>query len=156
MSADTRLWATAHLPTGEFIGNVTGLWTHVGWYYGWLRVRVRVASLQPSLNPYPRHGLTGLAAFAGQCDWVTHGHTMPLVWFSSIAFTTHHPSCSQLQPTAQACPYHLQIDVGLLNRGVWQEDHKGGPSKWEAQLVCRENGPWLMAHSRSSLFPDPN
>jgi len=153
-------------PLHWYIGNVTGLQTHVGWCYGWLRVWVWDASLQPSPNPYlwhgfdgSRHGLMGLLAFAGQCDWVTHGHTIPLAWFSpTTTFTTHHPSCSQLQPTAHTCPSPLQgmwAGLFLLNWGVWQEEHKGGCSKWEAQLVCHENGPWLMAHSRLSLFPGP-
>jgi len=43
----------------EGVGNVTGLWTHAGWCYGWLRVRVQDASLQPSLNPYPWHRFDG-------------------------------------------------------------------------------------------------
>ena len=47
--------------------------------------------------------------------WVTHGHTIPLAWFSpTITFTTHHPSRSQLQPTAHAHPYSLQRVVGWL------------------------------------------
>jgi len=95
-----------------------------------------------------------------QCDWVTHSHTIPLVWFSpTTTFTAHHPSRSQLQPTTHTHPsllWGMWAGLFLLDWGVWQEEHKGGPSKWEAQLVCHENRPWLMAHSHLSLvFASP-
>ena len=69
----------------------------------------------------------------------------------------HHP-LPILLPTAAnhpCMPLPSPEGCGLTWLGVWQEEHKGGPSKWEAQLVCCKNGPWLMAHSHSSLLPGP-
>ena len=148
-------------PTAWKVGNVIGLQTCAGWCYRWLQVWVQHVSLHPSLNLCLRHGfdglLTGLPAFSSQCDRVTCSHGMVFSYHHfHQTFTTHLPAHSQLQPSAHTCPppsRGMWAGLILLDWGEWQEEHKGVPSKWEAQLVCHENRP--MACSCSSLFPEP-
>ena len=50
-------------PTSTYLGNITGLGIRDGsrvWVRG---VRVGVAKLRPSTNPYPQDGLTGFRGF---------------------------------------------------------------------------------------------
>jgi hypothetical protein len=62
-------------------------------------------------------GLTGLPAFAGQCDRVTHGHAIPLAWFSptttspiSLATAANHPHMPLPSPEGcgLACSYSIR------------------------------------------------
>jgi len=117
-------------------------------------------------NPHSTHtcdmGLTGLDGPSGifQSVWLSHTQPHNTLGVVFSYHHLHHPSPISL-PTAANCPHTPPLSRGmwaglfLLDWGVWQEEHKGGPSKWEAQLVCRENRPWLMAHSHLSLFPGP-
>src|SRR6266702_4876580 len=74
----------------------------------------------------------------------------------------HHLHCPSPQlapnrghPPTQAPPLSRGMWACsiLLDRGVWREEHKGGPSKWEAQLVCRENG---SRHFSWPVFAHPS
>ena len=141
------------------LGNVMGLRTHVGWCYGWLQVWVRDASLQPSLNPYLRHGFdrsqTGWWAFWHLPVSVIELHMATQLWFSpTTTFTAHHPSHSQLQPTAHTCPSPLQRDVGWLVltrlRGMAGRTQGGTQQMGGPVGMSRE---WAMTHGPFSLIP---
>jgi len=102
-----------------------------------------------------QHRLMGLLAFASQCDWVTHGHTIPLAWFSpTTTFTAHHPSHSQLQPTTHTRPSPLQRDVGWLvltqSRGMAGRTQGGTQQVGGPIGVSREQA---MTHGPFSLIP---
>jgi hypothetical protein len=128
-----------------------------------LQVTVGAGTGMRVCNPHSTRtrdmGLTGLPAFAGQCDQVTHSHTIPLAWFSPTTTSPPIPSCSQLQPTAHTCPSPLQRDVGWLvltrsggmaGRTQGGTQQVGGPAG-----VLREwaNSWPVLAHS-SFLYPN--
>jgi len=96
-------------------------------------------------------GLTGIPAFAGQCDQVTWRHN--LVWFPPTTTSTHlAPNCNQPPTHAPPLWRGMWACLILLDWGIWQEEHKGGP-KWEAQLVSGVSREWAMTHGPFLLIP---
>ena len=95
--------------------------------------------------------LMGLVAFASQCDWVTHSHTIPLVWFSS---TITSPPITHLAPNCSQPPMH----VPTLSRGMWAYLIRGYGRK-NTRGTQQVGGPvgvsqeWAMTHGLFSLIP---
>ena len=136
----------------QYLGNVTGLQTCVGWCYRWLWVRVRNASLQPSLNLYPWHGFDRSCSIC-QSVWLSHiqpHNTLGMVFFYHHL---HHPSPILLPPAAN-CP-HMPLPspegCGLTQSGDMAERTQGGTQQVGGPVGVLQE--WAMTHGPFSLIP---
>jgi hypothetical protein len=100
-------------------------------------------------------GLMGLPAFPGQCDRVTHGHAIPLAWFSPtttspISLPTAANRPHMPLPSPEGCGLACSYSI----RGYGRKNTRGDPASGRPSWCVARTG-HLMARSCSFLFPVP-
>ena len=71
-----------------------------------------------------------------------HPTTSPSPLLRDVGSTIHTSGCAKRTTAAPAPPLSKGMWAGiyLLDRGIGEGKHKGGPKKWEARPVRRKNG----------------